>query len=221
MQPNLATCPSHSVVLDEASFMPGYEPEIRRLMDMLPASGRMCTKLVSQPTQRQVISTPFPLPWMSDRPVSINFDQLNQLTIEEQDLLVLRTVCWSLGIQWFQPKWYQGMVVVSAVGIAIEAVQADPVGVIVAGALGAIAGTQIWRDNRSTQRELDADTSALAVAQRRGYTEAAAARFLLSAIEKVAQIEQRSGLTFVELLRCQNLRTIAGTSALNNPPDRP
>lgn len=199
--------------------MSGYEPEIRRLMDVLPASGRMLTKLVSQPTQRQVIDTPFPLPWLRDRLVKINFELLSKLTIEEQDLLVLRTVCWTTGIQWFQPRWSQGLVLLGAVGVAIEAVQADPVGIVAAGALGAIASTQIWRENRSSQREIEADTAALTVAQRRGYTETTAARFLLRAIEKVAQIEQRPGLTWIELLRCQNLRTIAGDFPLSQSPD--
>jgi len=73
--------------------------------------------------------------------------------------------------------------------------------------------TRIWRDNRSSQVELDADETAIIVALRRGYSEAEAAGHLLSAIESVAQIEGRN-LDFNELIRCQNLRAISGISAV-------
>jgi predicted Zn-dependent protease len=102
-------------------------------------------------------------------------------------------------------------------GAVIEGVQGDAVGVLAAGALSAIAGTQIWRNNRSTQMELDADDNALKVAQRRGYEEPEAARYLLGAIEAVAELEGRPSLTFVELLRCQNLKAIAGLSPVGIP----
>ena len=36
--------------------------EIRRLLDVMPASGRMMTKIVSKPEQKQVIDAAFPLP---------------------------------------------------------------------------------------------------------------------------------------------------------------
>ncbi len=75
---------------------------------------------------------------------------------------------------------------------------------------------RIWRDNRSSQVELDADETAIRVALRRGYSEAEAARHLLSAIEAVAQIEGRS-LDFNELIRCQNLKAISGISAVGVP----
>ncbi|EKQ68304.1 Protein of unknown function (DUF3318) [Leptolyngbyaceae cyanobacterium JSC-12] len=199
--------------------MYGYDQEIRRLMDVLPASGRMLTKLVSKPDQRVVIDAPFPLPWMTERPILINFSLLSELTPPQRDLLVLRTVSWSTGVKWFQPSVYQGVLLAGVLGVVIETVQTDPVGILAAGALGAIAGTQIWRNNRSTQRELDADEAAIQVALRRGYTEPEAARALLTAIEQVAEIEGRRGFSFVELLRCQNLKAIAGISPIEVPTD--
>jgi hypothetical protein len=197
--------------------MYGYEQEIGRLMDILPASGRMLTKLVSKPEQRVVIDCSVPKPWMTDRPIWINFDLLNELSLPERDLLVLRTVSWVTGFKWFKPSLYQGLVLVGALGAVIEAVQGDPVGVVAAGGLSAIAGTQIWRTNHSTQRELDADEAAIQIALRRGYTEPDAARHLLDAINGVADIENRRGLSFVELLRCQNLKAIAGISSVAIP----
>jgi len=197
--------------------MYGYDQEMRRLMDVLPASGRMFTKLVSKPDQRVVIDSPFPQPWMAERPVWINFDLLEQLSLPERDLLVLRTVSWVTGVQWFRPNLYQGVVLLGAIGAIVEAVQADPVGIVAAGTLSAIAGTQIWRNNRTTQRELDADEAAIRVAMRRGYSEPEAAQHLLNAITAVADIENRRGLDFVELLRCQNLKAIAGLSSAMVP----
>lgn len=197
--------------------MYGHDQEIRRLNDLLPASGRMFAKLTSKPEQRVVIDCPFPKPWMTDRPIWINFELLSDLAPPERDLLVLRTVSWAVGVKWFRPNIYQGLVLVGALGAVIEGVQADPVGIVAAGTLSAIAGTQIWRENRSTQRELEADEAAIQVALRRGYSETDAARHLLDAIMAVAEIENRRGLDFVELLRCQNLKAIAGLSPVPLP----
>ena len=191
--------------------------EIRRLLEVMPASGRMMTKLISKPEQPAVIDSPFPMPWMRERPVWINFDLWGRLSKPERDLLILRTVSWTSGVRWFRPNLYQGIVAIGILGAIIEGVQADAVGVVAAAGLSAIAGTQIWRHNRSTERELEADEAAIRVAQRRGYSETDAARHLLSAIEAVANIEGRPSLNFVELLRSQSLRSLAGLSAAGLP----
>ncbi len=91
--------------------------------------------------------------------------------------------------------------------------QPDAIGTAIAGGLTGLAVTRIWRDNRSSQVELNADEGAIRVALRRGYSEAEAAGHLLGAIETVAQIEGRSW-DFNELIRCQNLRAISGISAV-------
>jgi len=194
------------------------EPEIRRLLDVMPASGRMTTKLISKPEQRLVIDAPLPMPWMRDRPIYINFDFWSRLSRSQRDLLILRTVSWLGAVKWFQPNLNFGLVAAGLLGTGVELVQQDFVGVAVASALSAIAATQIWRNNHSTSIELDADERALQVAQRRGYSETDAARSLLSAIESVAQFEKRP-LSFIELLRGQSLRAIAGISAIGIPEE--
>ncbi|NDJ18508.1 DUF3318 domain-containing protein [Myxacorys almedinensis] len=193
-----------------------YELEVRRLLDIMPASGRMFTKLVSKPDQRLVIDAPFPLPWRIDRSVYINFDLWSRLSRPQRDLLMLRTVCWLAGVRWFQPNLSLGLAVAGVAGLGFEVLQQDAVGIAATTALGAIALTQIWRSNRSSRKDLDADEKALQIAQRRGYTETDAAGHLLSAIASVAQNEGRS-LTFTELLRCQALRAIAGLSPVGIP----
>lgn len=193
------------------------EPEIRHLLDVMPASGRMMTKLMSKPEQPLVLDSPLPMPWMQERPIWINFDLWSQLSRSQRDLLILRTVSWLMGVKWFRPNWYQGLTLAGLIGAAVELVQADMVGLVVAGGLSAIAATQIWRANHNPRNELDADEAALQVAQRRGYSEPEAAQALLSAIEKVAALEGRPGLNFLELLRCQNLRAIAGLSPVGVP----
>lgn len=191
--------------------------EIRRLLDVMPASGRMMTKIISKPEQGKVIDCPFPMPWYPERLIWINFDLWSRLSRPQRDLLLLRTVSWLTGIKWFKPDLYQGVVVAGLLGAMAEFVQADAVGVLVAGGLSALAGTQIWRNTRSTQSLLNADEGAIKVAQRRGYTDTQAAQALLSAIEAVAQIEGRLSLSFTELIRCQNLRAIAGVSPVGVP----
>ncbi|MEQ9371115.1 MAG: DUF3318 domain-containing protein [Coleofasciculus chthonoplastes F3-SA18-01] len=193
------------------------EPEIRRLRDLMPASGRMLTKIISKPQQTAVIETPFPMPWLRDRPIYINFDLWRRLPRAQRDMLLLSTVSWLITIKWFKPDLYQGVVIAGLLGGMVELVQGDAVGVVVATGLSAIAGSQIWRSTRSCQTHLDADTDAIKVALRRGYTETEAAQHLLAAIESVAEIEGRLSLNFTELIRSQNLRAIAGISPVGVP----
>jgi hypothetical protein len=193
------------------------EPEIRRLIELMPASGRMLTKIVSKPQQTAVIESPFPSPWSQERPIFINFDLWRRLPKPQRDLLLLRTVSWLVGIKWFKPDLYQGVVLAGMLGGIVELVQGDAVGVVVATGLGALAATQILRSTRSTESQLDADAGAIKIATRRGYTETEAAKHLLAGIESVAQVEGRSGLNFTELIRSQNLRAIAGLSPVGVP----
>ncbi|PSO52455.1 MAG: hypothetical protein BRC40_11025 [Cyanobacteria bacterium QH_8_48_120] len=194
------------------------EPEIRRLLDLMPASGRMLTKIVHKPQQSQVIQTPFPLPWnRNTRPIYINFDLWRELSKPQRDLLLLRAVSWLIEIKWFKPDLYQGIVLAGLLGGTFEIVQADAIGVVVAGGLSAIAGGQVWRNTRSVQTQLDSDEAAIKVAQRRGYEAVEAAEHLLAAIEEVAQMEGRSSLNFTELIRSQNLKAIANHSPVGVP----
>ena len=191
--------------------------EIRRLLDVMPASGRMTTKIVSKPEQAKVIDASFPQPWNQARPIYINFDLWRRLTKPQRDLLLLQMVSWLTGVKWFKPDIYQGVVLAGLLGGFLEAAQSDVVGVAIAGGLSAIAAFRIWRTNKSQESELNADAAAIKIAQRRGYSEVEAAQHLFSAIEAVAKIEGRSSLNFTELIRCQNLRAIAGLSPVGIP----
>lgn len=191
--------------------------EIRRLFEVMPASGRMTVKIVSKPEQTQVIETDFPLPWNQERLIYINFDLWGRLSKPQRDLLILQKVAWLTGITWFKPDVYQGVVLAGILGGLVESAQSDIVGVAIAGGLSAIALLRIWRSNKSQDAELNADNAAIKVAQRRGYTQAEAAGHLLSTIEAVAKIEGRSSLDFIALIRCQNLRAIAGLSPVGVP----
>ncbi|MEB3828247.1 DUF3318 domain-containing protein [Phormidium sp. CCY1219] len=192
--------------------------ETIRLLDLMPASGRMMTKLVSKPQQSTPIESPFPMPWATNRPIYINFDLWRRLSKPQRDMLLLRTVSWVLGVKWFKPDLYQGVAIAGVVGTLVELVQGDAVGILAAGALTSLAGAQIWRITRRTETEVAADEAALQVAQRRGYRETEAASALVQAIEAVAKIERRN-LNFSELIRTQNLKAIAGISPIGIPEE--
>lgn len=196
------------------------QDEVRRLIDLMPASGRMYTKIIPKPQQRRLIETPFPFPWKQGaRPIYINFDLWHELPREERDLTLIRAVCWLTGIKWLKPDLYQGVIVAGLVGAGVEVAQGDAIGILVSGGLAVLAGSQIWRKTRSVQTELDADENALKVAQRRGYDATDAAQALSNSIEKVAEVEGRNTLSFSELIRLQNLKKIAGRSAVSVPED--
>jgi Protein of unknown function (DUF3318) len=191
--------------------------EINRLADLLPASWRMSSKIKQKPEQPEVITSSPILPWSSTSQIMINFRLWSQLTPTHQDLLLIREAGWRQREKWFTVGTYQVITlgaVMSAIG---ELVQADPLGITVSAGLGAIAVNQIWRKNRSNEIQLEADQDALKVAVKRGYTEIMAAKTLLEAIQTVAKLEGRSAPDFVELIRCQNLRAIAGLSNVTVP----
>lgn len=194
------------------------QDEVRRLIDIMPASGRMYTKIVPKPQQSRLIQMPFPYPWnQGARPIYINFDLWTNLSRAERDLALLRAVSWLTGIKWFKPDLYQGVVVAGILGAGVEVAQGDAIGILVSGGLAILAGSQIWRKTRSVQTELDADEAALRIAQRRGYDPTEAAQALLSSIEKIAELEGRNTLSFSELIRMQNLQKLAGRSPVGVP----
>ncbi len=193
------------------------DTEIARLRELMPASGRMHTKLVSRPEQRSVLVVQLPPPWRQTRLISLNFDLWGRLPRPQRDLLLLRAVAWTLGVRWFKPDLYQGLIVAGFVGAVVELAQGDAVGILMAGGLSTIGVVQLWRSQSQTQRELEADEAALQTAQRRGYSTADAARHLLEGIAAIANLENRPTLDFTELLRSQNLRVIAGLSTVTVP----
>jgi Protein of unknown function (DUF3318) len=191
--------------------------EIRRLIDIMPASGRMTTKIISKPEQTKVIDIAFPLPWNQDRPIYINFDLWRRFPKQQRDMLLLRTVSWLTNVKWFKPDIYQGVVVAGLLGGLVESTQQDAVGIVAALGLSGMGIMRIWKMNNSQESEINADNTAVQVAQRRGYSQVEACEHLLAAIEAMPKIEARSGLDFNELLRCQNLKAIAGFSPVGIP----
>lgn len=183
------------------------ETEIRRLTELMPASGRMLTKIQPQSKQSRVIDAPLPKPWqVGDRPIKINFTLWWELPIQERDLLLLSAACRLAGIRWLKPDLYQGLTAAGLVGVGLQLWQQDVIGLLVAGGLTALAARQIWQGYQSNERDIEADAQAIKVAVRRGYDQQQAVQALLTAIESVARLENRSSLSFTELLRAQNLR---------------
>lgn len=198
-------------------FNPDHE--IYRLTELMPASGRMMVKVMSRPDQRSVLEISMPLPWQRQRPIHINFDRWQRLSVGQRDLMALRSVQWLLEAGWFKTDIYQGVTAVGVVAALGEFFQGDLVGLTGAGGLAVLGGWQVWRVSRSPQKELEADEAGIRVAVRRGYAESEAARHLLEAIETIARLEGRKQLTFGELLRLQNLKTIAGLSNVGIPQE--
>lgn len=192
------------------------DTEIHRLVELMPASGRMYCKIVSRPNQATVIAAQLPLPTQETRPIWVNFDLWQQLSEPQRDLLLLRTVSWLISIRWLKPSLYQGLAIAGVVLTSLELLQMNAAGMITFGGVTAIAIAQLWRKNRNNEVEMAADEKAVQIAQRRGYTQMAAAQALLEAVERVAQIEQRQ-LSFVELLRCQKLRAVITPLPLSVP----
>lgn len=186
------------------------QPEIYRLIDLMPASGRMHCEITHHSAQAAVITTQFPLPGLP-RSIRINFNLWNRLPTPQRDLLLLQSVAWLMGIKWLQFDLYQVFFAAGGIGAAVELLQGDTVGFVTAAGFTALAATQLWRNNRKPQRDVEADAEAIRIAQRRGYSQTDAIRHLLSAIESTARLENRP-LSFSELIRTQNLRSLSNVA---------
>jgi hypothetical protein len=149
--------------------------------------------------------------------VQINFSLWSELSAVERDLLLLREVGYCFQRRWFKLGAYQGVFALSTVGAIVQLNQADFSGTAIALLLATVCGVQVWRKSQGVPIQLAADLDAIRTAERRGYTEATAAQALLSAIVSVAKIEGRNTPTFVELIRCQQLKAIAGISSVPVP----
>ena len=101
------------------------EPEIRRLLDVMPASGRMSTKLASKTDQAVVIQSQVPFLRSQASTITINFGLLSQLTQPQRDLLILSTVAHISASNWLKLDWYQGAVGLGLLGTLVELVQGD------------------------------------------------------------------------------------------------
>ncbi|MBL1208524.1 DUF3318 domain-containing protein [Geminocystis sp. GBBB08] len=182
------------------------EQEINRLQDLMPASGRIYCKIRSKPQQTEIITTVFPLPWQSrNRLIYINFDLWRKLSIPQRDLLFLRNVAFSLGVKWFKFNIYQGIFFTALGALTLEITNQDIVGIVLSGSLLTMTGNHIWKQNRSIEKELEADEGAIKIAIRRGYSPEEAKKHLREAIESLSTIESHGSLNFTELLRVQNL----------------
>ncbi|MGF1538764.1 MAG: DUF3318 domain-containing protein [Elainellaceae cyanobacterium] len=187
---------------------PARDAELGRLMELLPASGRMWCKLVSQPKQREAIAASLPKPWKEICTISINLDLWHRLPQNQRDLLLLRTSCRGTAVRWVKPGLYQGLLGVGLTALVVEAARGDAAGIVVFGGLSALAVRQIWRSIYSVQTEMTADADAVRVATRRGYERADAARSLMAGIKALPAVEGRTN-TMDELLRYQALKPIA------------
>ena len=191
--------------------------EIARLRDLLPASWRMTTSIKSKPEQNEPIASSQILPWSKGVQVSINFRLWRQLSEAQRDLLLLHETSWRQQTRWLQTGAYQGIAAVSLVGGIVETLQGDVTGIAIALLLGTIGINQILRSNKSSQVRVEADQEAISIAQKRGYREEEAAKALLEAIPAAARLIGRNTPEFTELIRCQNLKAIAGLSKTTIP----
>ena len=125
--------------------------EITRLKDLMPASGRMKTRIAIEDRQSTVVETPFPRPWQRSHVITINWGLWQELTVSQRDLLFLHQVCWLMSVKLVKPELYQGVAAVGLLGTIFELFQTDAVGIVAAGGLTAIAASQVWRSNTGNQ----------------------------------------------------------------------
>lgn len=198
--------------------MVNLNAEISRLRELMPASGRMKTRLDFNDKQPRLITVDTPRPWQQTHTITINLLLWQQLSQPQRDLLYLRTVCWVTSTNLLQPNGYLLATAGGMLATGVELVQTNAVGVLAAGGLTALAALQVWRRSKGPQQAIAADERAIRVALRRGYNETEAVQALLGALEAAPAIEG-GNLDVTDLIRCQNLRAKVGLSGLKVPEE--
>ena len=169
--------------------------EISRLLDVMPASGRMLTKIVSKSTQSEVIRIPFAFPWnRSKRLIYINFDLWYQLTEAQRDLLILRVGFHLQDVYSFKLNLNQFILSLGVLELFIKVLQRDTLGISIFGILIIIFTKQFWYGNQNIQKELDFDKDTIKASLKRGYRKDDAAKHLLEGIKKIAKLESHPKL---------------------------
>ena len=183
--------------------------EISRLLDVMPASGRMLVKIVSKSGQSEVIKIPFPFLWnRNNRLIYINFGLWCQLAEGQRDLLILRIIFHLTDIYSFKLNLNQIILLFGVLELFVKAIQQDTLGVSVFGILIIIFMRQFWYGNRSIQKEIDIDKDTIKASVKRGYTKSNAAKNLLEGIENIAKLEGHSLLESKYLIRLEYLQSL-------------
>ncbi len=191
--------------------------EIARLRDLLPAAWRMQTSIKIKNDQPEVISSRLQFNIAGAVQIYLNSRLWQELSMSQRDLIFLREVAWRQTTTWFQLGTFQGLAVLGATGLIIEAIDGDFMGIAIAVLLTGVGLQQLLRRQRSAETEITADAEAIDIAQRRNYSEQDATISLLEAIPAIAKLEGRHKPSFTELLRCQNLRILSGQSNIKMP----
>ncbi len=109
--------------------------EISRLRELMPASGRMNTRLMLDDRLTSVIETPFPRPWHRSHPITLNWVLWQEMSLPQRDLLFLQAVCWLSSVRLLKLEPYQGVAAAGALMGIFELVQGDVVGTLAGGRL--------------------------------------------------------------------------------------
>jgi Protein of unknown function (DUF3318) len=204
--------------------------EIIRLEDLLPASWRMQTKVIGGLERVPLISSTAPLPWNNRTKISLNLRLWSQLSRSQRDLVFLQEVAGRLLTRWVSPGIYQGLTLLALFGTVWQFTQSDLAGGSVGLLLILLSVERVKREQTGLPARLRADQESIRIAQKRGYGEKEAARSLLTGLEARELISEstakgKSGSNsqnsseFEHLIRCQNLRAIAGLSEVGIPID--
>ena len=191
--------------------------EIARLRDLLPAAWRMQTTVKIKNEQLAVISSRLQFTVAGAVQIYLNSRLWQELSPSQRDLIFLREVAWRQTTTWLKLGPFQGLALLGCTGLIIEAIDGDVMGIAIAILLTGVGAQQLLRRQRSAEIEVNADTEAIDIAQRRNYSEQDAAIALLEAIPAIAKLENRYKPSFTELLRCQNLRILTGQATVKMP----
>jgi Protein of unknown function (DUF3318) len=193
--------------------------EIMRLEDLLPASWRMQTKVIGGLERVPLIISTAPVPWANRTKISLNLRLWSQLSRSQRDLIFLQEVAGRLSTRWFAPGIYQGLTLLALCATIWQLTQSDIAGGAVGLLLTLLVADRVKRRQSGLQARLRADEESIRIAQKRGYDQKEAARSLLAGLEAKAMITESNGRAdlavdyqFELLIRCQNLRAIAGIS---------
>ncbi|MDX2272440.1 MAG: DUF3318 domain-containing protein [Cyanobacteriota bacterium] len=200
--------------------------EFDRLLQFLPIEIRPEVQIeIGTPDQSRIVQSLWRFPWQKYSRFAIDLSRWQRLGVDQQKLYFLREAVMAtelaLGDNWSALLLYPALIGAGSMGILVELQMGDNLGMGLAAGLAASAVFLLRKAEKGQKPQVSADEFAIRYASQNGYSSEQAASILLSALQQVAMLENRTKDDYDTIMRRRNLEYLsqrglgAGTLMIN------
>ena len=185
-----------------------------RLINFLPFEIRPDVAIeMGSEDQTRVVQPLWRFPWQDRSKFAIDMGRWRELSADQQKVYFLREASLateaSMGNNWAALLLYPALLGAGTTGLLVEMQMSDNLGIGLAGALALLAFLLLRRSEKGQKAQVAADEYAIRHASQNGFTEQQAASLLLSAWQKVRQLEGRTKENYDATMRRRNLEYVS------------